>query len=113
MRGHGKIIEARMAGKKPPFVFLNDYPCKTDWFEFGEHATVSTDGDPLANLDLRFLVGLAVSISATSEHRAKALYERAKAAGAATIAACHINTHEPPWNQTGWFEIYRKESSNG
>jgi hypothetical protein len=109
MRGHGKIIEMRMAGKTPPFVFVNDYPCKTDWFDVGDHATVCTHGDSVSSIDMRFLVGLRVSISATSEGRAKALFESAKRAGAAVVAACHVKPERHQFDQDGWVEIFRKE----
>jgi DNA (cytosine-5)-methyltransferase 1 len=36
MKGHNTIIASRLCRNKPPFVFVNDYPCKTDWFETGE-----------------------------------------------------------------------------
>lgn len=113
MRGHGKIIESRMAGQKPPFVFINDYPCKTDWFEFAEHATVCTANKPIHGLDMRFLVGLNVSVSASTEERAKALFELAKDAGASVVAACHVQSDKHHGQQTGWSEIYRKEAENG
>lgn len=112
MRGHEKVIEARIAGKKPNIVFLNDYPCKTNWFETGEHATVSTDCDSISSLDLRFLVGLRVSISALTEQRAKALFERVKAAGAAVVAACHVQDLNP-LDASGWVNVYHKEAANG
>lgn len=108
MKGHTKIIEARIAGKKPPFVFINDYPCKTDWFEHGDHSTVCTDGDSTSSIDLRFLVGLRVSIGATTEQRATALFEKAKAAGALTVAACHIQKDKYPQHQSGWAEVWHK-----
>jgi hypothetical protein len=113
MRGHGKIIEARMAGQKPPFVFINDYPCKTDWFECHDHATVSTHGDAIHNLDFRFLINLKVSISASTEERAKALFERIKDAGAAVVAACHVQPHLHPEEQSGWAFVWRKEVQHG
>lgn len=109
MRGHGKIIEMRLAGKKPPFVFVNDYPCKTDWFEVDDHATVSTHGDSVSSLDMRFLFGLKVSICATSESRAKALFEAAKRAGAAVVAASHTFPVNPHRCESGWTEIWHKE----
>ena len=102
MRGHEQIIAMRMARKAPSIVFLNDYPCKTDWADHGEHATVCTANDAIRNLDFRFLTGLRVSISATTEARAKELCKRIKGAGATTIAACHIQPNLPPSNQTGW-----------
>ena len=105
MRGHENIIALRAHRQVPEFVFLNDYPCKTDWLEHDDYATVCAFGDSLISLDLRFLVGLRVSISATSEDRAKALYAKAKAAGAATVAACHVQAGKQPWAQTGWCEV--------
>lgn len=108
MRGHTEILRARMAKMAPSFVFVNDYPCKTDWFEGNDHATVCTHGDALANADFRFLVGLKVSISAPTEERAKALFERVKAAGAAVVAACHVNPDKHPHLQNGWAEIFHK-----
>lgn len=106
MKGHAKIIEARLAGKVPPFVFINDYPCETDWFEFGDHATVCTHGDSIASLDFRFLVGTKVSITADSEARAKALFERAKAAGAVIVGAGHCTP-----TRNGWCEIWHKDAA--
>ncbi len=100
MRGHHDLIAQRLRGRAPRIVFVNDYPCRTNWFETHDHATLCTAGDPLSSLDLRCLVGLRVSISATTEARAKALFDRAKAAGAAVVAACA--------DQTGWAEIFHK-----
>lgn len=113
MRGHSTILRARLAGKAPPFVFVNDYPCKTDWFEHSEHATVCTCNDALSGMDFRFLTGLRVSVSATSEDRAKALFERIKAAGAATVAAVHVQPDRGNFDQTGWCEVFKLESANG
>lgn len=110
MRGHEHIIAMRLRGTAPKFVFVNDWPCKTDWFEHADHATVCTHGDVVQLLDFRFLVGLRVSISATSEVRAKALLEQAKAAGARTVAACHVQPEKHPCEQTGWCEIFHKET---
>lgn len=109
MRGHEKIIASRLAGTTPKIVFLNDYPCKTDWFDNAGHATVCTAGDPLSSLDLRFLVGLKVSIGAESEARAKAIFAKAKAFGAKTVAACHIQPQTHAADQHGWCEIYHSK----
>lgn len=113
MRGHEKIIEARITGKTPNMVFVNDYPCPTDWFEHGDYATVCTHGDALSGLDFRFLFNLRVSVSAENEQRAKALFERIKDCGATTVAACHIHSSQHALNQTGWASVYHKEASNG
>lgn len=109
MRGHTAIISARMQRKAPVMVFVNDYPCHTDWFAHAEHATVCTHADSIHNLDLRFLVGLRVSISATTEARAKALFERVKAAGAAAVAAVHVQPGQHATAQRGWCQVFTKE----
>lgn len=108
MRGHEHIIAMRKAGQTPEWVFLNDLPCATDWAEFGEHATVSTYDDNVERLDLRFLVGLKVAISATSEKRAMALYESVKAFGAQLIVAGCVQTVHSPWEQAGWCAVWEK-----
>jgi len=105
MRGYEKLIELRRAHKAPRFVFVNDYPCRTDWHEnAGDAVTVCTAGDDIDLLDLRCLVGLRVSISSPAEARAKALFERCKDAGAATVAACHVLG----WGD-GWAEVWHRK----
>ena len=108
MRGHEKLIDMRRAGKTPRHVFVNDYPCSTDWFETDDHVTLCTAGDDTALLDLRCLVGLTVSVSSPSEARAKALAESCKAAGAAIVAACHVQDDHSPFEQAGWAEVWRR-----
>lgn len=108
MKGHEGIIALRQRKVKPEIVFLNDWPCKTDWFEYQEHATVSlSDKDTPETLDLRFLVGVAVSVSSRSENRAKRLYEACKRAGAATVAAVHVKD-EFPHQASGWCEVFHR-----
>ncbi len=88
MRGHEPIIAMRRSGKRPGIVFLNDFPCKTDWAEYGEHATVQIlPGEAIEALDLRFLVGLTVAASGSTDERARKLLEACKTAGAKTIVA--------------------------
>lgn len=122
MRGHESIIAMRKRGTTPKIVFINDFHCQSarDWRDPGkkfaeewpaDHATVSTAGDALSSLDLRFLVGLTVSISSESETRAKALFAKAKWFGAKTVAACHVQPTRPHL-QAGWFEIFHKPESN-
>lgn len=110
MRGHEKIIEMRKQRSAPEFVFVNDYDCKTDWFDFGEYATVCTAGDSIASLDLRYLKGMRVSVSALTERRAKALFNACKDAGAATVAAAHIDIGVHPFDQRCWSEVWHAES---
>ena len=119
MRGHESIIAMRKSGIAPKIVFINDFPCQTShyWRNPGDkfrqewladHATVSTVGDALSSLDLRFLVGLTVSISSESELRAKAIAAKAKWFGAKTVAACHVQPGSP-YKQAGWSEIYHAQ----
>lgn len=115
MRGHEAIIRMRKEyGKKPPFVFINDYPCQTDWFEEGiGYARISIHGDKLESLDLRFLVGLSVSVTASSEKRSKALFEACKSVGVAQVVATHIDPTRKPWEQRSEVHVYKREAVNG
>lgn len=122
MRGHEAIIELRRRGVSPGTVFINDYPCDTDWFNPGakygqvwpsDHATVCTADDAIELLDVRFLVGLTVIACSESESRAKALFERAKSSGAKTVVAFHTVGSTRRDTKTGWHEIYRREYCNG
>lgn len=112
MLGQEKIISLRMSGRSPEWVFINDWPCETDWFEHGDFATVCTSGDTIALLDLRFLIGLKVSISADSEVRAKALYEAVKSSGAAVVGACHVQADLPASRQSGWTSVFKKSQQS-
>lgn len=113
MRGHEAVIRMREEGKKPIFVFLDDYPCDTDWFETGFHANVCVDGDDIQSLDLRFLVGLSVSVSSHDESRAKALFEACKAVDVDRMAACHIKPELPAGRQDGWVGTWSREVAHG
>lgn len=114
MRGHDSIISLRMQGLTPAFVFIDDYPSKDVGLgKENAFATVCTHGDSLTSLDFRFLVGLKVSISATSEHRAKSLFCMAKYAGAVLVGASHLVDGVHPSEQNGWCEVYAKEAVCG
>jgi hypothetical protein len=112
MNGHQKIIEMRMAGQKPEIVFLNDYPCETNWFETGDYANVEISPEDQPEwLDLRFLVRLRVSVTGRTEDRAKRLFDVCKKAGAKTVAACHLAQERGAIYGTmkftaGWTEVY-------
>lgn len=108
MQGQDEIIRMRLRRQVPGIVFVNDYPCSTDWFKHHDHATVCTHGLVIQLQDFRFLTGLRVSISSESEIRAKAIFEHIKAAGANTVAACHIKPDVQPWKQDGWVEVWHK-----
>lgn len=106
MRGHEAIISMRMQGKKPGFVFLNDWDCDTNWPEHGDHATVCIATDDPDTADLRFVKGLRVSISASTENRAKAFFEACKAMEPEVVAAVHMKAGVPAWKQDGWLEVW-------
>lgn len=116
MRGHTELIQMRRQQKTPKIVFINDYHCETDWLNPGEmygeewpsdHATISTAGDFMETIDLRFVVGLTVSISGTDEKRVKALFESCKDNGAVVVAAGVTDPSKPIREQAGWTEIWR------
>jgi hypothetical protein len=106
MTGHDQIERMREQRMRPDFIFLNDYPCDTNWTEHADHATVSCHGEDIGLLDLRFVKGCRVSISSLDESRAKALFEKCKYEAASTVAACHVLKDKHPLDQTGWMEIY-------
>ena len=103
MKGHEELIRLRMQGFKPEFVFINDYPCKTDWAAYGDMATVCTAGKPLESLDLRFLVGIKVNVASLSKKRAQRLFQLCKENGAVLVAANEVNR-----SADGWAEIWSK-----
>jgi hypothetical protein len=111
MRGHEQIIAMRKAGKRPGIVFLNDQPSlpgELDWAQFGEHATVEVYGDTPEALDLRYLIGLTVSITGSSVERAKRFMEACKAAGAETVAAGYSECISGRFEGV-WSEVWRQE----
>lgn len=102
MRGHEKIIAMRKRRTIPEIVFLNDFPCEfaEDW------ADVCVHNDTISSLDLRFLIGLTVSIAGTDEKRVKALYQKAIDNKAKLVGASVIDTKLVHWKQTGWTETH-------
>ena len=124
MHGHIPLIDMRKRGAKPSgIVFIDDLPnpIAKDWHNPGEfrgeswlpdQPTICTHGDVIQMLDMRFLVGLTVSISSHSEIRAKSLFAKAKICGAAIVAATHSIELPMPFGQTsvrsGWTEVWRK-----
>ena len=106
MKGHEEIIRMRFDGKAPSIIFINDFPCQTDWWENDDYCTVCTFGEPIKTLDMRFCVGLVVSICSTSEKRAKELFEACK--GARVIASSHHKVGKLAWQQDGWTKIWQR-----
>lgn len=117
MIGHAPLIAMRTAGRKPASVYVTDEvtPLSRDW-----HAPVTLTGKPMqphtpciavepkdsiGSLDLRFLVGLVVFVSGSTESRAKAMFEACKGAGAAKVVGCHV--HEDRRDTTPqWIEFF-------
>ena len=92
MRGHEQIIEMRMDGVAPSCVFIDDFPIDWDmanakYSDEEDSNVVCVHGDNPRTVNLSFLVGLDVRITSDSERRSKALFEKAVACGAKTVAA--------------------------
>jgi hypothetical protein len=110
MKGHLELLKLRQRGYVPHIVFINDYKCswETEWTNpgarFGErwpasHCTISTHGEAISGLDFRCLLGLRVSISAIDKRRGEALFLKAKACGAKTVAV----------GAGDWSEVFHKD----
>lgn len=122
MIGHEPLIKMRINNVIPTIVFLGDFqdPAAKDWHNPGEkynakwpkdHVTICIAPDePIEDLELRFLVDMRVSISATTEERAKELFQAAIDANAKTVAAAHILFSGPFESvSTGWSDIYQRQ----
>lgn len=87
MKGHHDLIKMRMARQTPACVCLYDFPFDTDWAKWGDLPRVCTEGQPVVDLDLRFVVGLTVHIESNSEDRANHLFDKCIAMGANIVAS--------------------------
>lgn len=123
MIGHEPILKMRMSGVRPSIVFINDFadPVAKDWHNPGarygqvwepDYPTISIEPtDRIEALDLRFLVGMAASVSGSTESRAKALLNACKRAGAAKVVASHEVFVNPHRCEAGWMEVWQKEAA--
>jgi len=117
MIGHAPLIAMRTAGRKPASVYMSDEVTQLarDW-----HSPVTLSGvpmeqhapciaieakDSIGSLDLRFLVGLVVFVSGSTENRAKAIFEACKQAGAAKVIGCHAHQDRRDTSQK-WIEFF-------
>lgn len=108
------MIDMRRNRMVPDMVFINDYPCKVDWFENpGDAVTICVAGDDLGLLDLRFLVGLSVSCSGSTEARAKQLMEICKSFGAHRVGACHVYEGMQRNFDAAWAEVWTRSKKAG
>lgn len=87
MNGHRDLITMRRAGYKPAFVFVNDFPCHTDWAKLGDHPTVSVDGDTPELQDFRFLVGLTAIVAGFDADRVKRIASACQAHAKRVVAS--------------------------
>lgn len=108
MKGHDDLIRMRVGGMAPEVIFINDYPCKTDWFVHGDYCTVSVYEDPIRTLDLRFVVGLKVIISTDNENRAKDLLDACIQANAHMVVSVVVEPGKLPWAQKGWAKAWQR-----
>lgn len=120
MRGQEPIIAMRKKGMRPAIIFINDTPelsiLSKEWgnpgARYGEvwepdHACVDVlESETVERLDFRFVTGCTVSISSSTEKRAKRLFEACKRVGASVVAACHSIDHGGRIT-TGWCEVWR------
>jgi len=90
MRGHDRIISMRQKGFKPQAVFLWDMPVVISdpkWVEDFAFMDVCTAGDSLGSLDLRFVVGLPVTVMGDEMNRVRQIAGECKKAGADRVVA--------------------------
>lgn len=90
MRGQEHVIAVRMAGNKPQGVYLWDMPVTINgpqWVEDYAFMDVCTAGDPVGSLDLRFVVGLPVTVFGDDMKRVRDIAGACRAAGADRIVA--------------------------
>jgi hypothetical protein len=107
MTGQDAIKELRRSGRKPMWVYINDYPCATGRTEHTDSYTVSIDPtEAIEALDLRFLIGLKVNVAGSTEKRARALLEACKLAGAVTVAVTARADADDPWSERNYAEIW-------
>jgi len=105
MKNHHRIIEMRRAGQKPTMVFLTDYPEQdSKWLMDTDHIEVNVFHDVPERADLRFLIGLSVTITTSSKARAKAFFAACVEAGANTVSTCYH-----PDEKDNYFRLYTKD----
>lgn len=90
MRGHEHIVNVRMAGKKPRGVYLWDTAVTIKgpaWAEDFLFMDVCTAGDAVEALDLRFVVGLPVTVFGDDAKRVRGIAAECCKAGATRVIA--------------------------
>lgn len=107
MKGQHDLIKMRMARKTPACVCLYDFPFDTDWAKWGDLPRITTHGDPVVDLDLRFVVGMTVMIETHDQDRAQELFDKCVSAGANIVAASSFPSFkDDPYSQTPAITIF-------
>lgn len=103
MQGHQTLVAARQRGRKPAAVNLHiaaEWPCKPGVFDMPAHEVFVTPAESARRVDLRFLVGLDVFVTAPENEGAAVLpwCQACVAAGAAQVIGYEETTSElaPP-----------------
>ena len=94
MDGHRELITMRRAGFKPAFVFVNDFPCQTDWAKWGDHPTICVAGDTPELQDFRFLVGVTAIVGGTDAERVRRVAKACQAHAKRVIASVAVPVTE-------------------
>jgi hypothetical protein len=108
MKGHEEIIKLRQQGLAPVLINLDDFGFPsplTEWNEYGSQPSVCVHNEAIERLDLRFLIGMKVSVTSYSEDRAKRLFNACKEAGAKWVGASHTEIRGEV-AKTGWMDFY-------
>jgi hypothetical protein len=90
MRGQEHVIAVRMAGRKPQGVYLWDMPVTINgpqWVEDYAFMDVCTAGDPVGSLDLRFVVGIPVTVFGDDSNRVREIARQCCTSGADRVIA--------------------------
>ncbi len=100
MKGHHDLIKLRLARQTPASLCIYDFPMDTDWAKWGEIPRITTHGDQVIDLDLRFVVGMTVMIESYNQDRAEHLFDKCVSAGAAIVAASNYpSPKDDPYNR--------------
>lgn len=90
MRGQEHIVSMRLSGYKPAGVYLWDMPVRIDgpqWAEDFRLMDVCTAGDNVEAMDLRFVVGIPVTVFGDDVKRVRGIAGACRAAGAERVVA--------------------------
>lgn len=92
MRGDDILRKLRRSGMRPRLAFVDlvaeHSTVPNDWPGWASQSHIEVhDSEPIARLDLRFLVGMHVIASGFDADRVEQLHEACKAAGAARVVS--------------------------